>query len=117
MAAIPKQMMIDANRCHEIRGRVKECDHRDALMVGDVVAGFVTTKEQDGVWLHGPIYVAPEHRRKGLVMAYYMAHPERTCVAWLADSNTATVAMHTKAGFRPFRRGFRGAWYRREPLT
>jgi RimJ/RimL family protein N-acetyltransferase len=61
--------------------------------------------------------VLPEYRRLGLVLAYYDAHPDRECVAFAADNNPASIALHEKAGFSRWRRGARGWFFRRDIIN
>jgi L-amino acid N-acyltransferase YncA len=63
-------------------------------------------------WRHGPIFVLPDYRGKGLVEAYYASHPERVCVAFIPDTNDASRKTHEKAGFANWKRG-PGGWYMR----
>jgi RimJ/RimL family protein N-acetyltransferase len=100
----------------ELRGRVFRVSHRDALTLDGLVVGFVTPHLTAWGWRHGPIFVLPSARRHGLVVGYYAAHPERQCVAFVADTNHASRRMHERAGFVLWRRGSRGWFVRREPL-
>lgn len=101
-----------------LRGRVFLCStRREALVCDEQVVGFVTPHETKQGWRHGPIFVLPGFRRRGLVEAYYAAHPERLCVAFIQDTNRGSRKMHERAGFVNWKRG-PGGWYmRREPLT
>lgn len=89
---------------------------REPLVHGGEVVGFVTPHETPSGWRHGPIFVLPAFRGKGLVEAYYAAHPERLCVAFIPAAAKASLRMHRRAGFRPWRKHAHGVWLRREPL-
>lgn len=107
-----------ANRTWETRGHARPRDIRDPLYWRNAIVGFVTPVRTGwGYWRHGPIFVLPEFRRRGLVLAYYAEHPERTCVAFVADDNTPSRALHDRSGFRTWRRGNAGWFMRREALT
>lgn len=98
-----------------LRGRViLRSKRREPLMCDGSVVGFVTPHQVGDHWRHGPIYVMPGFRRRGLVAAYYAAHPGRVCVAFVANSNRASRLMHTAAGFVDWRRAKAGSFMRRE---
>lgn len=114
---IPEQIVRDAMAAPELKGRVFLCStRREPLVCDGKVVGFVTPHETPSGWRHGPIYVAPEYRGRGLVEAYYAAHPERDCVAFVREDNPASLAMHTSAGFVLWKRAKDGAFYKR-PAT
>jgi GNAT superfamily N-acetyltransferase len=112
----------DAERADEaaepgLRGRVFMCStRREAIVCDDRVVGFVTPRRTKVGWRHGPIYVLPEFRGRGLVAAYYATHPERDCVAFVRDTNKPSRSAHERAGFKNWRRGPGGWFMRREPL-
>lgn len=90
---------------------------REPLTFEGQVVGFVTPHETKQGWRHGPIYVLPKYRGKRIVEAYYAAHLERVCVAFIPEGNVASRKTHERAGFTPWRRHARGVWLRREALT
>lgn len=112
---IPLELVRAARLEPSLRGRVHLCStRREALVCDGAIVGFVTPHEMPTGWRHGPIYVAPGYRKRGLVRAYYDAHPERVCVAFIADGNRSSRAAHVAAGFVDWRRGPRGWFMRRE---
>jgi len=115
-AEIPDDIVRAAMKSPELKGRVFLCStRREPLVCDGKVVGFVTPHETASGWRHGPIYVDPEYRGKGLVEAYYARHPERLCVAFIRDDNTASLKMHLNAGFEFWKRAKEGAFYRRQP--
>ena len=101
-----------------LRGRVFLCStRREPLVCEGKTVGFVTPRETNQGWRHGPIFVLPGYRRRGLVQGYYAAHPERRCVAFVPDGNAASRRMHERAGFAEWKRGSGGVYLRREPLA
>jgi GNAT superfamily N-acetyltransferase len=114
---IPESIVRAAMAAPELKARVFLCStRREPLVCDGQVVGFVTPHETASGWRHGPIYVDPEYRGRGLVEAYYAAHPERECVAFIRDDNPASLSMHTSAGFGLWKRAKDGAFYRR-PAT
>lgn len=114
---VPEEIVRAAMAEPGLKGRVFLCSkRREALVCDGHVAGFVTPHETPKGWRHGPIFVLPAFRKKGLVEAYYAAHPERLCVAFIPDANTASRKMHERAGFVNWRRGPKGWYMRREPV-
>jgi hypothetical protein len=112
---IPLDLVRAARREESLRGRVHLCStRREPLLVDGQVVGFVTPRQVGDAWRHGPIYVAPGFRSRGLVAAYYASHPERICVAFVADSNRSSRSAHVAAGFANWRRGKDGWFMRRE---
>jgi RimJ/RimL family protein N-acetyltransferase len=115
---VPEELVRAAMAEPALRGRVFLCStRREALMCDGQVVGFVTPHETAQGWRHGPIFVLPGFRGRGLVEAYYAAHPERPCVAFIPDANKASRRMHERAGFVDWKRGPKGWYMRREPLT
>jgi len=115
---IPEEIVRAAMAEPGLRGRVFLCStRREALVCDGQVVGFVTPHETATGWRHGPIYVMPAFRKRGLVEAYYAAHPERLCVAFIQDANKASRRAHERAGFVNWKRGPKGWYMRREPLT
>lgn len=115
---VPEEIVRAAMAEPGLRGRVLLCStRREPLVCDGQVAGFVTPHETKLGWRHGPIYVLPAYRRRGLVEAYYAAHPERTCVAFVPDDNKASRRTHERAGFADWRRGVKGSYMRREALV
>jgi|GEM_PF-2367987 len=117
MHEIDPELIRACNREWFTRGLAKRDARREPLVCEGRVVGFVTPRLTRWGWRHGPIYVLPEFRRRGLVLAYYAAHPERRCVAFVADDNLASRAMHERAGFVNWRRGNGGWFMLREPLA
>lgn len=111
---IPDEMLRAANRCPELRGRVKPDAHRVAIASGGVVVGFFTPHPCALGWRVGPLWIAPEHRRKGLARLAWDGYRDRVCVAFVADSNGASAALHRSCGFAPWRRGPSGWYWRRD---
>lgn len=116
---IPLQIVRAAMKDSDLDGRVYLCStRREAIRCEGHVVGFVTPRqEEDGRWRHGPIYILPGFRRRGLLAAYYASHPERRCVAFVADTNPSSRSAHNVAGFKPFRRQRYGWFMRREPIA
>jgi len=116
--SVPEEIVRAAMAEPELRGRVLLCSkRREPLVCEGKVVGFVTPHETKLGWRHGPIFVLPEYRQRGLVEGYYASHPERRCVAFIADTNEASRAAHERAGFVRLKRGAKGTYMVREPLT
>lgn len=85
------------------------------------VAGFFTPSQTSvkGVkyWRAGALYLLPKYRGKGLMYLalkeYFRSHIPG--IAWIADSNTASINVFTKLGFKPYKpkeyEGIPGFWY------
>lgn len=115
---VPEAIVREAMKDPALNGRVfLRSKRREPLMCDGAIVGFVCPHEERDGWRHGPIFVMPEFRGRGLVEAYYASHPERLCVAFVADANEASRKMHERAGFVNWRRGPKGWYMRREPLT
>lgn len=115
---IPVELVREAMRDPAIRGRVFLVSKRRApLLFEGQVVGFVSPHETKDGWRHGPIFVREGYRGRGLVEAYYKAHPERLCVAFVADDNVSSHRMHLRAGFVSWKRHGKGWFMRREPLA
>ncbi len=111
--AIPEHIVRAAMAEPALRGRVFLCStRREPLFYKNEVVGFITPHREKIGWRHGPIFVLPAFRRKGLVEAYYAAHPDRDCVAFVADHNRDSRRMHERSGFVNWRRAKCG-WYMR----
>lgn len=93
------------------------CPRREALVCDGQVVGFVTPHREKVGWRHGPMFIRPEYRGRGLLEAYYRAHPERECVAFVEDGNVASLKAHTRAGFTFWRRHAHGVFLRRPPVV
>ena len=87
------------------------------MMVDGVVAGFVTPHATRMGFRLSPIYVAPDYRRMGLAALAWDRFRDRVCVAFVNDANTASAALHAKLGFVQWRRGCKGWFLRRLPLS
>lgn len=115
---VPEEIVRAAMEEPGLRGRVFLCStRREPLYCDDKIVGFVTPHETKSGWRHGPMFVLPEYRGRGLVHAYYAAHPERACVAFVPDGNEASRTMHLQAGFTHWKRGQSGSYMRREALA
>ena len=88
-------------------------DRREPLWCEGRVVGFVTPRLEGEVWRHGPIYILPGFRRRGLIRAYFTAHPERSCVAFVDYANPGGLRAYIAAGFSKFRRQRYGWFLRR----
>lgn len=114
---IPLAIVRAAMKEPALAGRViLRSKRREALTADGQVVGFVTPHQVGDHWRHGPIFVLPGYRSRGLVRAYYDAHPERVCVSFVADGNESSRRMHVAAGFVEWRRGKGGSFLRREAL-
>lgn len=112
---IPIAIVRAAMKEPGLAGRViLRSKRREPLIADGQVVGFVTPHQVGDHWRHGPIFVLPGHRSLGLVRAYYDAHPERVCIAFVADENESSRRMHVAAGFVEWRRGKGGTFLRRE---
>lgn len=110
---IPMALVRAARAEPTLRGRVHLCStRREPLLWEGQVVGFVTPHQMGDTWRHGPIYVDPAFRNRGALQLYYANHPERTCVAFVADNNTSSRNAHAGAGFVNWRRG-KGGWFMR----
>jgi hypothetical protein len=112
---IPLAVVRAAMSEPSLRGRViLRSKRRQPLTADGQVVGFVTPRQIGDHWRHGPIFVMPGYRKRGLVRAYYDEHPERVCVAFVARGNEASRRMHIAAGFIDWRRARDGVFMRRE---
>lgn len=112
---VPEEIIRAAMAEPGLKGRVFLCStRREPLIADGNVVGFVTPHETKMGWRHGPIYVLPAYRGRGLVEAYYAAHPERECVAFVPDANKASRRMHERAGFVEWRKAKGGCYMRRK---
>lgn len=111
---IPLDVIRTANATWETRGRARAHDPRhQPLLCESSVAGFITPHETSWGWRLGPIFVMPEFRRRGLVLLAYEERRGLTMVAFVADDNEASTALHARAGFTRWRRGNGGFFVRR----
>lgn len=112
---IPVELVREAMQDPALKGRVFMCSsHREPLLFEGKVVGFVTPHVTKDGWRHGPIFVREGYRGRGLVEAYYKAHPDRRCVAFVADGNVSSRRMHLRAGFVDWKRHSKGWFMRRE---
>ncbi len=112
---VPEEIVRAAMAEHGLRGRViMSSKRREPLVCDGAVVGFVTPHETASGWRHGPIYILPDYRGRGVLQAYYASHPERTCVAFIATGNWASMKAHKEAGFAIWKRSKRGCFMRRE---
>lgn len=115
---IPEDLVREAMKDPALRGRVfLVSKRREPLFFEGKVVGFVCPRETADGWRHGPIFVKEGFRGRGLVEAYYASHPERLCVAFVADDNMSSRRMHLRAGFVNWKRHGKGWFMRRDPLT
>lgn len=117
MRAIPAEIVRLANATWETRGHAKADAYREPLIVDGRVVGFITPHETRWGFRLGPIFVLPEYRRRGLALRAYARFRDRTMVAFVADDNPASRALHERAGFVRWRRGNGGWFLRREPAS
>ena len=118
MRGIPAEIVREAMRDPAIKGRVYlSSARREPLIFEGRVVGFVSPHETKDGWRHGPIFVRDGYRGRGIVEAYYGAHPERVCVAFVADGNASSRRMHLRAGFSDWKRHGKGWFMRREAIT
>jgi len=116
MNSIPPDLLREANREHWTRGVVRPSDAavgRVAIVDGGAVVGFYTPGRAFGAARIGPVYVRPQWRRRGLVLAVY-ASIGGPMVACIEDGNEASRRLHARAGFAEWRRYARGWWWRRD---
>lgn len=114
---IPDEIVRAAREDALLRQRVYVTDRRRQPIVCDgQVVGFVTPHETTSGWRAGPIFVIPSFRGHGLIEAFYASHPDRTWVAFVPSGKPASRVMHTKAGFKTWKRSAHGVWMKREPL-
>lgn len=114
-SGIPLAIVRAAMKEPGLAGRViLRSKRREPLRADGQIVGFVTPHQVSDHWRHGPIFVLPAYRKRGLVRAYYDAHPERTCVAFVPEGNAASRRMHLAAGFTDWRRAKAGVFMRRE---
>lgn len=112
---IPLAIVRAAMKDPSLRGRVFLISkRREPLRVDGEIVGFMSPHQVGDHWRHGPIFVLRAFRSRGLVQAYYATHPERVCVAFVADGNRASRRMHSAAGFVDWRRAKSGVFMRRE---
>lgn len=115
---ITVELVREAMQEPALKGRVFMCSsHREPLLFEGQVVGFVSPHQTKDGWRHGPIFVREGYRGRGLVEAYYKAHPERLCVAFVADGNASSRRMHLRAGFVSWKRHGKGWFMRRKPLA
>jgi len=113
---IPAEIIRAANRERETRGNAKRDAAREPLECDGQVVGFVTPHETPWGWRLGPIFVLPAYRRRGLVVAAYEARRHLAMVAFVADTNKASAALHARVGFQRWKRG-NGGWFMRREAT
>ena len=108
---IPAALLRAANRDHGTRGRVRRGALRVAILCDGVAVGFYTPhRTADGRRGRiGPVYVLPQYRGRGLVIAVYASIPG-PMLACIEDGNTASERLHERAGFVRARRYSHG-WY------
>lgn len=112
---VPPEIIRTANATWETRGRARVGDPRHELLLWDgTPAGFITPHETSWGWRLGPIFILPQFRRRGLVLEAYRARQHLTMLAFVADDNGPSAALHRRAGFTTWRRGNGGVFVRRE---
>jgi GNAT superfamily N-acetyltransferase len=94
-------------------------DRGHQVYLEDGVAVGLVTPHTQGRWLRiGPIWVAPEHRGRGVgVRMIVHAVEGRACMAWIHRDNHASQAAYTRAGFRRIRPSGCGALWTYTPTT
>jgi hypothetical protein len=107
---VPEEVVRAAMAEPALKGRVFLCSKRREPLMFDAMETSIG-------WRHGPIFVLHGFRGKKLVQQYYASHPERLCVAFIPDGNTASRRMHTQAGFKYWRRHGKGTFMRREAIV
>lgn len=112
---IPVEIVRACNAEWYTRKRAKPKAHREALVCDGKVVGFLSPHETKWGWRMGPIFVLPEYRRRGLVRAAYEARRHLLLVAFVADDNPGSRALHEGVGFVRWKRGPGGWFYRRVP--
>jgi hypothetical protein len=113
---IPMTIIQEARKDPLIGPRVIiSSTRREPLRYEGQIVGFVTPHETQSGWRLGPIFVLPAYRAKGLVQAYYAAHPHKTFVAFIPDGCAASMRAHKLAGFVRWKAGRGGVWLRRDP--
>jgi RimJ/RimL family protein N-acetyltransferase len=81
---------------------------------GDAVGFYCPHPAGRGRTRVGPIYVAPEHRGRGLALqAYAWATADTPLVAYVHASNTASLRLHQRAGFRLWYASRGGSYWKR----
>lgn len=108
-------MLREANRCPELRGRVKPNATRIGLWVDGVIVGFFTPHETDMGWRVGPLWVDPTYRGRRIAELAWRGYVDRVCVAFISNANEASRSLHERIGFVKWRRGCKGWFYRRLP--
>ncbi|HEX6940906.1 MAG TPA: GNAT family N-acetyltransferase [Longimicrobiales bacterium] len=113
VTAIPYELLLEANREHFTRGRVRPNDwnvRRVPILWQGTVVGFYTPhRAANGRMRVGPIYVRPEYRGRGLALGVYRSI-EGPMMACVEDGNVAAERLHLRAGFVRWRRYAHG-WY------
>lgn len=111
---VPEEIVRAAMAEPNLRGRViLSSKRRVPLMHGDECVGFVTPHESKSGWRAGPIYVVPGHRGRRHVEAFYATNSDREWVAFVATGNKASLSMHKRAGFVPWKAARDGQWMKR----
>lgn len=117
MGDVPEDIVRAAKADPVLSGRViLSSERRVPLLHGGECVGFVTPHETRSVWRAGPLFVVPQHRGHGHVVAFYNAHRDREWIAFIPDTAPASLAMHKRAGFEPWKAAKRGLWMRREAI-
>lgn len=114
---IPMALIREAKKDPLIGPRiVLSSKRREPLVWEGEVVGFVTPHDTPSGRRIGPIYVAPGHRKRGLVLRWYNEHPDETFIAFIPVGNYSSLRLHQRAGFRHWKNARNGEWLRREPL-
>lgn len=113
---IPLEILREANAAPETRGRARRDAYREPITCDGEVVGFYSPHETAWGWRLGPVYVRPEYRRRGLALAAYNKFRDRAVVVFVADTNAASLAFVTRAGFVRWKPGNGGWFMRREPM-
>lgn len=114
---VPQELLLEANRDHGTRGRVRPRDasiaRRPIVCDGQVVGFYTPHRAATGELRIGPCYITPAYRRRGLMLAVY-AGLQGPLLACVEESNVAAVRLHERAGLVRLRR-YQNGWYWRRP--
>jgi RimJ/RimL family protein N-acetyltransferase len=118
----PAEMLAEARRDHWLRlSRFwAQADRHVAIRCPDTGApvGFYTPQITASGVRFGPIYVAPEHRGRGLVAAVYREWCcSMTCVVYAEDGNDRSARAAEAGGLTRWKRGMQGVFFRGGPCA
>lgn len=113
LPTIPEFLLEEARHERAIVGYVKPGAYREPIVCDGAVVGFYSPHQTKWGLSFAPVYVTPAYRRRGLCLKAYTSRRDVTMWAFAADWNVASREMLLKAGFKVWRRGNRGFFYRR----